>query len=278
MKKQTHTHGGRSFPILMLFCGAVVMLILISFFVKMAAVVAKSGFDGKHRFTVLVVSKESQLMSFAPDANTISVLHIPASTNLTKEQVSKTLRVPIDGMVDEKSSESITFEGNMKDAVERYTQHLLFSYPQKKTDLTVVDAFRMWLFARSMESHTVFDDTLGASVEAVEPAAADKLVGRLFVDETVSEENVGIQVINASGVSGAGNSFAQIITNIGGNVAAVSTAHKNEKKTKITYTGEMAYTVKKMEKMLKVKAQQVKKQDMFGIIVTIGSDTVSLIQ
>lgn len=277
MKNKTPSHTGRSFPILMLFCTAVFMLVFISFIVKLASVVAKSGFDGRHRFTIVVRDTPVKVISFAPDDRSLAVLEIPNAKSQTKKQLAAYLHIPVDGVVTEKSYSSVNTT-DTKAFVEQYMQGLFFSFAQKNTDITVVDAFRLWLFSRDVDSHEVYDDALSSSLETTEEAAINKVVSRLFWDDTVSKENIGIQVINASGISGIGNDFAQTLTNIGANVAAVSTAHAEVGKTTITYSGERNYTVVKLEKLFGLKASAVKKQEMFGIIVTIGKDTVGLIE
>jgi hypothetical protein len=277
-KKTTSNHSGKSLAVLLFFCGAVLILILLSLLVKIAAIVARSNFDGKHRYNVAVLGKPMHVISFAPDTKSISILEFSAMQNTSKNELSRMLHIPVDAYILEKNSVPVFSFENPKDDVESYMQHVFFSFPKLTTDLTLVDAFQLWMQSRSVEQQNVLTETFEKSLEEMEAGAIDKAANKLFFDSTMSNENKSIQIVNGTNFSGIGNDIAQMITNMGGNVVSVTTAHTDIAKTSLTYSFAPSYTVAKLEKMFGVKATRVQKQQIFDIIVIIGQDKLSLLK
>jgi hypothetical protein len=275
-KKILPSTSGQSITVLLFFCAGVAILILLALILKIAVIVAHSHFDGSHRFTVAVISKPMHVVSFDPKQNSISVLAFQSAPNASKEHIANVLHIPVDAYIQESISPS--FGGDEeKNQVEGYLQQVLFSYPKRVTDMTIVDIFRLWMFSKGVEAQNVFDATLEKSVDQVESGAVDKTANKLFSDETLAQDNKSIQIINATGEAGIGNMFAQVLTNIGGNVVSVKTSHSNIPVSTVIYSGKLSYTVEKVEEMLQVKPKYVQKMDNFDIIISIGSDRVELL-
>lgn len=273
MKQSKSEKKHQSFRILGLFCAAVFMLIAISVTIKLVSIIAKSKFDGQHRFTTVFLDKPVQVVSFEPDTNTISILQLRSSKALTKARVSDILHIPIDVVIHEKGEEKIVDNLAKNGRVDNAFQAMVFSIPDMDSDMTFLDVLRVWLFAKSVEDHNIFHKAFtDQPIESIEDIRLDKTVSELFLDQTISDENNSIQVVNASGISGKGNDFARTLTNIGGNVLSVTTAHKEIPMTTITYIEPYSYTVKKIEQLVGKKAAKRKKQAISDIIVTIGKD------
>ena len=100
----------------------------------------------------------------------------------------------------------------------------------------------------------------------------DQAIAGMFYDPTMVSENAGVEIINASGVFGVGNSLARIISNIGGHVIVVRNSSKTEKKSSITYTGEKGYTLSRISKLTGVTPELYSKDQLADITFTIGKD------
>ncbi len=268
-----------------LFSFFIFLVIAISFFVKLVGVFQAGLFDGEHRFTVLLRSeKESDkvaLVSFSPRENRVVMLFISGK----KEEINSPgklswfLGVPIDGFIvypfslqgqssDQKTSQFLT----------NIFKNVVLYYSLAKTNLTVLDAARIWLFVRNVPAHNISNATYQQFLnpQKMQDETLDTFVSSLFADNVVTNEKVSIHIINASGVSGFGNQFARIISNSGGNVVAVTTGDSILPTSEIAFANKETYTLKKLEKILQCKAIPVEKQTISDIVVILGKDKVSL--
>lgn len=252
--------SGQGLRIFWLFCCTVLFLVLISLIVKGYTIIQKSLFDGTHRFTILQENNPVRLYSFAPDTNTISIVDIASQD---KKKVSlQDIPVPIDATVMDKPSYDA-----MSNGVDPYLQNLFFHINDTKTAMTPLDLFRLWLFARSVDPTEIVS-------EKIQIQDFNKVATELFIDDAIVKENLSIQVVNASGVSGRGNDFSHILTNMGGNVVSVITAKKDSPKTTIQYYGQSSYTVKKLEKIVTKTATVSKKPGISDIVITLGKERI----
>lgn len=244
-----------------LFSTAVLLLIAISLVFKVYTVVAKSLFDGTHRFTVVQKSNPIRIYSFAPDVNRIAVLDI-ATSDVPFETLMNQIKIPIDVTV-------LTHYSD--DSVANHLQFLFFHYNEIQTQMTMIDIARLWLFAQSVDQNERVYKKIDAAALS-EEHTFDKIATELFWDDTIADEKQNIQVINASGISGVGNDFARILSNMGGTVISVATGKKDVQKTTIQYYGQSSYTVEKIEKILGKRAVESPKQHISDIIITLGKD------
>ncbi|MBP9719008.1 MAG: LytR C-terminal domain-containing protein [Candidatus Levybacteria bacterium] len=248
----------QSMRIVGLFCLAVGILVCVSLFFKFATVIAKSTFDGQHRFTILQRGNPVRFYSFAPDSNTISVLDVVTESKTPE----KLIAIPVDTAINDMEYHPDSTE------VEEYLRHVFFSINGLQTNMTALDVFRLWLFSRSVHANDII-------VEKIEDISKfGRLNAKLFSDETIIQEDKSIQIINATGVVGVGNDFSEQLSTIGGNVISVTTARKIVPKTIIQYYGESSYTLQKIEKMLHKKATSLQKQGISDIIIILGKDSV----
>lgn len=246
-----------------LFSTVVVLLIAISLAFKVYTVVAKSLFDGTHRFTIVQKSNPIRIYSFAPDVNQIAVLDI-ATSDVPFETRMNQIKIPIDVTV-------LTHYSD--DSVPNHLKFWFFHYNEIQTQMTVIDIARLWLFAQSVDQNERVYKKIDAAALS-EENTFDKIATELFWDDAIANEKQNIQVINASGISGVGNDFARILMNMGGTVISVTTGKKDVQKTTIQYFGESSYTVEKIEKILGKKAVESPKQHISDIIITLGKDEI----
>lgn len=276
MRRKKLINQGKTLRMGFVFLGLVFFLIIGSFISKLIDIAKLSLFDGEHRFTVLlqeVSDKEKNtLVSFAPDTKSISVLTVDGVENGNVHKLSLILGVPIDGFIVFSSLQ------NKKHVNSGYIQSFLrqgiWQQGISQTNLTFFDFARLWFFTRSISDYEIAYDTYHASLstKALSDAVLDKLVGELFMDDTLSKEKMSIHIVNASGVTGLGNRIARLFTNSGGNVIAVSTGESILSKSEVGYTGKDSYTLKRVIKLLNCKTKILKNQAISDIIITVGID------
>jgi hypothetical protein len=255
-----------------IFLIGVFALLFLSLLFKLVTVVARSSFDGRHNFTVSFLSKDlpqkSILVTYAPDKETISILQVFGDIN--HEKVAKTLQVPVDGYVNGaitvpfiKSSE------NQGDMVVDLTSQLLISYPGLKTNLTIIDVFRLFLFATSVQKHNILERSLSLPMD---DPSMDKISSFIVVDQTVAEEKESIAIVNGTSVGGLGARLGRLLNNMGGNVVSVSSSDTTIETSKVAYYKEASYTAKRIGKILSFPLVEANQQGIADVTIYIGND------
>ncbi|MGA2967618.1 MAG: LytR C-terminal domain-containing protein [Candidatus Levyibacteriota bacterium] len=239
-------------------------LIAVSLLLKVFLVFQDSKFDGSHSFIVgFVGQNQTKLVSFNPQNQTMSIVNINASSD--RNALEKTLEIPIDGIL--KSDKNI----QDKDIAPL----LLKSSSPFSTSLeglTFIDAFRLSIFAKSVQAGSIYDRDFSADLNDAQKAT---ILTLSFTDPTIYQDNLGIQVINASDVSGVGSRLASLITNIGGNPILVTTADSPQNDSKIIYYQTESYTVKKLSDYLGFPVEESNKKGIADVIIIIGKDKVN---
>jgi hypothetical protein len=101
----------------------------------------------------------------------------------------------------------------------------------------------------------------------------ERLQSRLksaFVDSEIADEALSVQIKNASGVVGLGNSFKQIVTNLGGRVISVETL--SDDKTRVVLYSEQTLLAQKMAAFLNVELARGEGEGEGDIVVVLGKD------
>ena len=76
------------------------------------------------------------------------------------------------------------------------------------------------------------------------------IVSTALTDQDISSENITIQVINATNVTGLAQRLGRVLTNLGADVVDVSSAQNNQAKSTIMYFGNDSYTLDWLQKYL----------------------------
>lgn len=273
-KKKYYKDQRNKLQILWIFIACVIVLVCTSLFLKLISVAVQSSFDGKHRFTIAVDGKPLQVISFSPEQGSISSLTISTSETIPLEKIGQHIRIPVDAIVTISADDTSFSSGNVQEKI----SYLFFHYPSIKTNMTILDTLRLWWYTRSIKQPGIFQKTITISEKSkdhIDELLRDKVAAQLFTDNTISEENSSIHIINATGVQGIGNRMAQLISNIGGNVVLVTTADNLQKVSEIQHQGDSTYTVKKFAKVFKMKEKAVDKTRLADIIIVIGTDSIS---
>jgi len=95
----------------------------------------------------------------------------------------------------------------------------------------------------------------------------------LLTDNEISNENVTIQVINATDIPGLGGNVAQILSLMGANIVEVSTALNAQDNSKIQYYGGQTYTLQKIAGLLGFPVSKLSTQPIANIVITLGGNS-----
>jgi len=149
---------------------------------------------------------------------------------------------------------------------------MLSGLSNSKTDLTVIDLLRLSFFATSINSENIIEEFLNVDDES----ELIKISTENFKDPLISEENINIQVTNASEIPGIGKRVGQYIANLGGNVVLINSSQKTEKKS-ILYYSHKNYTSKKISDILNIPSEEKELSTISEITIIIGEDAKELI-
>lgn len=266
-----YTKPDQSIKTAWLFLLIVFVVVVIASLFKLGAIVAKSSFDGSHRFTILLKSNPAKIISASPENNTFSILTVSSPD----DSLEKTLGIFVDGRVQNKASDSKIVEEISNTNKPGELLHGIFNnYTKIETNLTIVDVIRLLWYADSVKpqavlaKHIVLPKTL--SITSI--SLLDKQITELFVDPTILNENISISVINGAGTSGLGNRYSRLLTNNGSNVVSIESANRPIVRSSISYYGDISYTAKHLTKIFGYPLVKMKKRDVSDIIIQIGED------
>lgn len=283
MKLKKSAQNFHSLKIAYFFVGFVVILICISLVIKLSVLFLNSKFDGRHRFTVAVytqkssekVQKSVDIISFAPDTGSISILNVSSDTEIFATESGKLLKTPIDGSVFIAPIENSLVVHS--DSTDSLFESIILNTRRVKTDLTIIDFIRLYLFTKTVPSHLVtvkkhflVQDSIDLSSEL----GIDKISTALFADSSLTAEKLSIKIVNGTGVGGLGNRLARLITNMGGNVVVVATEESELQESEIQYYGAVSYTLERLQKILGFKISEMKKPGISDIIIRLGKDSL----
>lgn len=265
MRRRKKNSGKNNLKTAFVFFILVFALIVLSSLFKLAALIKNSRFDAEHSFNVVVYSKTLRVISFSPENQSIAVLRL--LTNARPVEIGKTLKIPIDGTIEVLAQNDLS--------VETMLRNTLFNYKNADTKLTVIDILRLWLFARDVPEQAVVAKEFSLLEENnLKEEVIDRISSKLFLDTTLSQEKVSIQIINGTGVLGLGTRLARLIQNIGGNVIAVSTADVNFGKSEILYANKNTYTLQRLSSVLGFKTAPIIKAEVSDLVIRIGRDSL----
>lgn len=238
-------------------------IIFISLLFKGLLIVKNSKFQDNSRFNFLISNnKEIEIVSFLPQNHSVTVLKVEGDV----ENIHKLLEVPIDGEI--RSSSLV-----LNKPISQVLSNILFGFGDIKTDITVIDIFRIFLFTKTTSPGNFTQRTVSANLDET---ALDKISAILFSDPKIADENLSVGIINGTAEYGVGNRLARLISNISGNVVLVSTAQSQEDKSVILYSGKKTYTLRRFKKLLGFEVMENKSQSLADITIQIGKDYKNL--
>lgn len=249
------------------FVAFIILVVLFSLIFKVLKIVEKSRFDNYHRFTISVANNQkTQVISFLPSEKKIWVFKIDGDLgNNSQSALNRFLEVPIDARVEE----SVL---NLDNEIPVLMSGVLTGFGNLKTDLTIIDAFRLFLFSRTVPKDFIGTKDISTSLQSLE---VDKAISSLFADAELARDGKTIEIVNAADVPNLGGRLARLITNIGGNVVLITTDSAIGKESLIFYTGKKSYTVDRLSKILGFKSVESQNLGIADIKIVIGTDVLS---
>lgn len=258
---------GNNLSLAVIFIFVILFFASISIFFKIFFLVKESSFDGSHNFNLEVKDATNiNLISFSPGQHSISVLEV--DPKVKTNDAGSFFKIPIDARINLFDDE---FDSNHIPSVLIRSS---FSFSKKLENMTVLDAFGLFLFARSVSGSSLEINKL--SQNSINDNQ-DSLVASSFKDLAIDKEKKTIEIVNATEVFGLGSRLATFVANIGGDVILVSTNEKSQK-SKIIYSGNESYTVKRLSKYLNFKSEKTDKEALADVIIVIGEDTLENIK
>ncbi len=243
-----------------LFVLLVVGLIVLSSIFKIVFLIKDSRFDGAHKFNIEFVGKNTiSFVSFSPQGKSISILKVNKNGD---GSLSKTYGIIIDGKVVLKNDLS---SKNISTTLIKS----VFPFGNSVKDLTIIDLTRLFLFSRTVSQNSIYERELLKQYNKVQQST---IVSLSFTDPQIYQENQSIKIVNATNVYGLGGRLATLINNLGGNVILVTSEEKEIKTSKISYSKEKTYTVKRLEEYLGFPLEKMDKKGIADVIIIIGKD------
>ncbi|MCL6096102.1 MAG: LytR C-terminal domain-containing protein [Patescibacteria group bacterium] len=255
---------GKNLKFAIIFFAFVACLVIASIAIKTLILIKNSGFDGQHRFNLAVYqARQVSVISFSPETRSISFLNLKGK--LISNNLGQYLKLPIDATF--KTSNMIIDKQNIAPDM----SDILFHYSSKDTSLTIIDAFKLWLFAKDIPADFIYQrDALVNDTLTI-----NSFVSSFFIDPAISNEKTTIEIINATPVYGLANRLAVLITNIGGDVVLISSSDKAQGDSQISYSGDLNYTIKKLSLFLEIKPIKSSKRDISDVKIVLGKDILS---
>lgn len=238
---------------------ALLFTIVLSFFIVISLsfrvffLVKESKYDGHHSFNIAYKTKQkTSYVSFSPEAKSISVLN----TNSNFKNY-----VPIDAFIyDQFDSSDISLD------------LIKTGFGLKKSDdITVIDAFRLAIFARSVPKDSVSNREYLSDGSEVQNRENLLLT---FKEKIITDEGKTIEIINATTVPGLGSRLENFITLMGGNVIIVRSQERGE--SEVRYYGEESYTLNRINEFLNFKTVKTDERDVADIVIIIGEEGIEL--
>lgn len=232
--------------------GAIIFLSLV---LRVFFLLIESKFDGSSHFSLEVRNEKTQFLSFSPQNSTIGIL--------TFQNIPAPFEIPKDARI--KANIEINSK-NLKSSLLK----MMFEFPNQK-EVNIIDIFRILIFSETVKDSSIAEKLV---TDKTDKAEIDSIISKYFQDPKIADEKLSIGVVNATDVSGLGNKFANLLTNMGGNVVLVSTGDVKKDST-VEYSVD-SYTADKIAKILKFR--KVKKESMVkslaDVTVIIGGEYV----
>lgn len=267
MKKQSASEDNRSLKTFFLYALVVFVVIVVALLIKLFYLVQQSKFDDKHHFTIALVRNEKveKILGIDPSTNSVSLLDIKGE-KISRSQLGETLAVAPNATI------QITDDFPQENDFTKIMTDIAWRYSFVKSDITIYDISKLIFASKSVPLANKTTEQLQLPNKEI---LTDKVISDLFTDETLLSERVSIQIINASEVPGMGKRLERVLSNMGANVVAVSTAGTSEKTSKIQYFGEETYTLQRIKDLLHFSSSSLEKQTIAKIVITIGADSTS---
>lgn len=266
MKRKSVRKEKDSMRMLYMYASVVILLIVVSFTIRLFTLFLQSKFDGHEHFSIAVTKHATvkEIIAFSPQIPSLSVLEVKDTKPVPYQDLAKEYGIATDAQLDVQDAIDISNDAGVM------LWNATTSFTSVKTDMTVVDLVRLVLISHDIVSNNKLISEI--NLAGINPNN-NTLIARAMNDPSITSENVSIQIINASDISGMGQRLGRVLTNLGGTVVDVTTAHESKPTSSIQYFGEETYTLRKIKARLGYPVTQLQKQTIANIVITLGKDS-----
>lgn len=228
-------------------------LLLLSILLKAFLLVKDSRYDSSYPFVIKNVSEgEYRILILKEREGKLFILRLTGFDKGIKDP-EKPLGIYPDAYV---SGVDLSL-GNL--------YGLPLKYGQLDTNLTILDMARIAYAAKSIGR----EDIVTLNINLAEKGSKS-LLESVFLDTKAAAEDKKVQIVNASGEDGLGGRLASIIAGMGADVILVSTDIQVKEESEVFYSGKKSYTVKRIEKILGIRAIEEESVGFADIVIVVG--------
>lgn len=257
-KVKKNKEGNKNIRLGIYFGIVVIFIILVSFTFKIFDSVKKSTFDAGNFYTVAVFTdKNSHLISVSPKENSLKELVLEG---VNSEESLKSLGIPYDNKA--------TWGKETPINPQSYFTKMLFRQDDLRSNLTLIDLIKLSVYAKKVSGENISKESVSAKSED-----SGKIISSWFLDPEIVEEEIKIEIVNTTGVSGLGQKFAELITNAGGSVVLVHSSQEELDKS-IIYFENDSYSAGKLSKLLDLPKEKKELNTVSDIVIQLGEDSV----
>ncbi len=244
----------------------VLLLILFSFCLKILSVIQRSVYDPNSHFIVLVSrnanSSLSSVIAYTPESHSLSVGLLQG---IKTSAVKKYLAIPIDGYI--YSHSDVTTELMHKKDVASAFKQILVNVRTIDSNMSIIDLVRLWWVSIVTHQGDIRYTNIDSSLDQFK---SDQVVSSFFSDSTLTTEKLSVEIVNGTRIWGLGTRVARLISNMGGNIVAVTTSDKELENSEINFAERPTYTVKRIQKILDFPLVPTTQKGIADIVIKIG--------
>lgn len=272
MKKKQKVSSVESFVYLKVFLFVLGIALSISLSVRFLTYMRESTYHGTH-FVLLVVSSQRWYL-VEPDKSlrTVSILEIknpPFIHPIVREKASFALGIPIDGILIYRGKSEFS-EFPKQFFLIRNVFDIVFGRAHTLTGLNKLDVVNIYSVAR-FATHVKFRSLSWSKTDAQNKGELDRVVYDMLSDEVLKNQKVSIEVVNASGVDGAGRQVARVLNNVGFNVVSVISSEQDLPSHTI-FRVQKNYTVERLLSIFHFPASFVSETALADVTVVVGRE------
>lgn len=205
----------------------ILILTIISLGIKFVKLLSDSVFTTPS-FNVLVLDQNARVIHVDKKNHEIAIFQIDNAgqeiSRLTNLGAALTFRVPIDARITYDSDSKV--DNKRFFSLKHIANSLFGSSGAQYKKMNASDVMKMYLVARSIERGQMKIVRREEKYLKQPNKDIDEELTDAFRDETIVNEQVSVEVVNATGIPGFGSRMSQILENAGYNVIAVRNGEK----------------------------------------------------
>jgi hypothetical protein len=261
-KRSQSINSGKGVKTFFTYLVLVLFIVLSSVSIKAFFLYKESLFDG--RYINIGVSQNKKLIGiigFNGDRNEVIYLHI-RNSKITSSDAFDKLGIITDAGID--STSDISGEN-----VNEVITNAAIKTNGTTTNLTLFDLARLWIISRNSTGAHIIEKDINLPIPDY---GIDKNMRDQFMNDSVSSENVSIEIINAANIVSGGKKLERALTNEGFNIVSVSTKREPEKISRIEYSSSYSYALEKLKRILKYPSFKKDEKSIADVVIIIGED------